>query len=107
MSRPELVAEELRCAIRHVVDDYNAFVVRGPVPGTHDDAKAFAAHHAAAKSALAHLEHLMKLARAACAGGEEQSMARAAALLRQARGALAETSLEAEEEGDIDDGTAG
>lgn len=107
MSRPELVAEELQRAIRHVVDDYNAFVVRGPVPGTHDDAKAFAAHHAAAKAALTHLEHLMKLARAACASGEEQGMAHAVALLRQARGALADASLEAEEESDTDDGAAG
>jgi len=107
MSRREVMAtEDLQPAIRRVVEDYNAFVARGPAPGTHDDAKAFAAHHAAAKSALAHLEHLLKLARAAGAGEEETGLAQAAALLRQARGALAAESL-SEEECETDDGASG
>jgi len=107
MSRREIMAaEDLQPAIRRVVEDYNAFVARGPAPGMHDDAKAFAAHHAAAKSALAHLEHLLKLARAAGAGEEETGFAQAAALLRQARGALAAEPL-SEEECDADDGPSG
>ncbi|MDJ0386728.1 hypothetical protein QMO56_01265 [Roseomonas sp. E05] len=107
MSRVDVVAmEDLQPAIRHVIEDYNAFVARGPAPGAHDDAKAFAAHHAAAKAALAHLEHLLKLARAAGAGEDETGLARAAALLRQARGALAAESP-TEEECEADDGPSG
>ncbi|MXP63705.1 hypothetical protein E0493_10135 [Roseomonas sp. M0104] len=107
MSRRDVVAiEDLQPAIRRVVEDYNTFVAHGPAPGTHDDAKAFAAHHAAAKAALAHLEHLLKLARATGAGEEESGLAQAAALLRQARGALAEEPP-TEEECDADDGPSG
>ena len=106
MTRREIVTpEELRGAIRRVVDDYEAFVARGPSPGTHDDAKAFAAHHSAAKSALTNLEYLLKLARSAGAG-EEQGVAEAGALLRQARSALVETA-EAEEACEDDDGPSG
>ena len=68
-----LTPEELRRAVRKVVADYEAFVARGPAPGAQEDPKAFTAHHAAARSALAHLEHLMKLAPGAegeAAGGE-------------------------------------
>lgn len=57
-----LTREELQDALRKVVADYKAFVERGPAPGAREDPKAFTAHHAAARSALAHVEHLMKLA---------------------------------------------
>lgn len=107
MSRREVMApEDLQPAIRRVIEDYSAFVARGPAPGTHDDAKAFAAHHVAAKSALAHLEHLLKLARTAGAGDEESGVAQAVALLRQARGALAAEPSN-EEESEADDGPSG
>jgi hypothetical protein len=102
---PPALVTELESAAMRLVEDYGAFIARGPAPGTHDDAKAFAAHHAAAKSALAHLEHLLKLARAAGAGEDVAGVVQASALLQQARGAM---SAEAEEEGsDADDGTSG
>ncbi|MCQ4159774.1 hypothetical protein NON00_07515 [Roseomonas sp. GC11] len=107
MSRRDLLApEDLQPAIRRVIADYTAFVGRAPEPGAHDDAKAFAAHHAAAKSALAHLEHLLKLARAQGAGGEEQGAAEASALLQQARGALSRAPEEDEEDSEPDDGAS-
>jgi len=76
-----LTPDELRRALRKVVADYEAFVERGPSPGAHEDPKAFTAHHAAARSALAHLEHLMKLAPGASAAepGAEASTLIAAA----------------------------
>jgi hypothetical protein len=99
------LAGELEAAAMRVVEDYGAFIARGPAPGTHDDAKAFAAHHAAAKSALGHLEHILKLARAAGAGEDEAGMLRASALLKQARGALPPATEDEEE--DADDGGSG
>lgn len=99
---PPALAAELETAAMRVAEDYGAFIARGPAPGTHDDAKAFAAHHAAAKSALAHLEQVLKIARAAGAGEEMAGVAQANALLLQARGALSEV-----EEDDGDDGSAG
>ncbi|MCR0984775.1 hypothetical protein [Roseomonas populi] len=77
-----LTPEELRRAVRKVVADYEAFVSRGPAPGTHEDPKAFTAHHAAARSALAHLEHLMKLDRGQV---ETDAVAEAGALIAEAR----------------------
>jgi hypothetical protein len=99
---PPVLAAELETAAMRVAEDYGAFIARGPAPGTHDDAKAFAAHHAAAKSALAHLEQVLKIARAAGAGEDMAGVAQANALLLQARGALSEG-----EEDDGDDGTSG
>jgi hypothetical protein len=77
-----LTPEELQRAVRAVAADYEAFVSRGPAPGTHEDPKAFTAHHAAARSALAHLEHLMKLDR-----GQPQTdaVAEAGKLIAEAR----------------------
>ncbi|WP_419899745.1 hypothetical protein [Roseomonas sp. USHLN139] len=105
--------EGLEAAVQRVVEDYGAFVARGPAPGAHDDARAFAAHHAAAKAALAHLEHLLKLAGPAAAG-EADGVARAEALLRQARGALAAPPPDSdgdsdgdEEDNGSDDGASG
>ncbi len=96
---PPALAVELETAAMRVAEDYGAFIARGPAPGTHDDAKAFAAHHAAAKSALAHLEHVLKLTRAAGASEAGDGVAHAYALLDQARGALA---TETEEDDDDD-----
>jgi hypothetical protein len=103
LRRPPPGLEGLEAAVRRVVEDYDAFIARGPAPGAHDDARAFAAHHAAAKAALAHLEHLLKLA--GPAAGEEEGMARAEALLRAARGAMA--AEDEEEDGGPDDGASG
>lgn len=105
---PEAAREELAAAMLKVAEDYRSFVAQGPAPGTHDDAKAFAAHHAAAKSALAHLEHLLKLARAQGPVEEEQGMAQADALLREARGALRRAAEQEGEDSDSDaDGDSG
>lgn len=90
-----LPPEELRAAIRRVVADYGAFVAREPIPGAHEDPKGFAAHHAAAKSALAHLEQLLKLARASLAAAPAGDDVQA--LLTQARAEIAA-------EGEDDDG---
>ncbi|EHM03336.1 hypothetical protein HMPREF9946_00298 [Acetobacteraceae bacterium AT-5844] len=96
---PSALVAELEAAAMRVAEDYGAFIARGPAPGTHDDAKAFAAHHAAAKSALAHLEHVLKLTRAAGIGEEVAGVAHANALLAQARGALAGEAEEEEDDG--------
>ncbi|UFN47965.1 hypothetical protein LPC08_18390 [Roseomonas sp. OT10] len=94
--------EDLRTAIRRVLADYEAFVSRTPIEGVHEDPKAFAAHHAAAKTALAHLEHLLKLARSAAAG-QAASGDCPDALLTQARAAIAADCTE-EDEPDDDTG---
>lgn len=105
MSGAPSLGADLERVVKQVVDDYAAFVERGPGPGMHDDAKAFAAHHAACKSALAHLEHLLKLLRAAKAPAESDETQAAAALLTEARGALSAT--QDEEEIDEDEGVSG
>ncbi|WP_458093837.1 hypothetical protein [Roseomonas sp. WA12] len=98
-----LTPEELHRAVRKVVADYEAFVSRGPAPGTHEDPKAFTAHHAAARSALAHLEHLMKLNRGQV---QTDAVAEAGALITEARRSIqiAELEdLEGEERAEDDD----
>ena len=93
-----LTPEEYARAIAKVKADYEAFLQR-PAPGAHEDAKAFTAHHAAARSALAHLEHLMKLHpdQKGTALGDETS-----ALMEQVRQSMQATPQE--EEGEEDDG---
>lgn len=79
---------DLRSAMELVAEDYLRFLRGGPDPATGDDTKAFAAHHAACRAALAHLEHLLKLARAA--GGTGPEIEEAASLLVEAREAIAQ-----------------
>ncbi|WP_338664030.1 hypothetical protein VQH23_02460 [Pararoseomonas sp. SCSIO 73927] len=98
-----LTPEELRRAIRKVVADYEAFVARGPAPGTHEDPKAFTAHHAAARSALAHLEHLMKLDKGQV---ETDAVAEAGALIAEARRSIQLAEQEEGEETPEDDDAA-
>lgn len=98
-----LTPEELRRAIRKVVADYEAFVSRGPAPGAHEDPKAFTAHHAAARSALAHLEHLLKLNRGQV---ETDAVAEAGALIAEARRSIQiaeQEDQEGEENAEDDD----
>lgn len=103
----------LEGAVLRVAEDYSTFIARGPAPGSHDDTKAFATHHAAGKAALAHLEQLLKLARAASAGGEagsatEAGLQRATALLLQARAAMPPTPEDEEDhDADAEDGGCG
>lgn len=77
-----LTPEELQEAVRLVVADYRGFLTRLPAPGTQDDPKAFTAHHAAARSALAHLEHLLKLTRSSA---DADTAVEATALIAEAR----------------------
>jgi hypothetical protein len=79
---------DLRRAMEIVAEDYLRFLRHGPDPATGDDTKAFAAHHAACRAALAHLEHLLKLARAA--GGTGPEIEEAASILLEAREAIAQ-----------------
>lgn len=78
---------DLRAAMDVVAEAYFRFLHDGPEPGTGDDTKAFAAHHAACRAALAHLEHLLKLARAM--GGDDTGIEEATTFLNEAREALA------------------
>lgn len=90
---------DLRAAMEVVAEEYLRFLRGGPDPGTGDDTKAFAAHHAACRAALAHLEHLLKLARAM--GDPDSGVEEATTFLIEAREALAafeEEDLDGEEE---------
>ena len=78
-------------AMGTVAADYVAFLATGPGPGAHEDAKAFAGHHAAARTALAHLEHLIKLVRAASPGADVPDTA---SLVEAARAGIAATEDE-------------
>jgi pyrroloquinoline quinone (PQQ) biosynthesis protein C len=90
------ISAQLETAATRVIESYRTFMNDEPDAG---DARAFAAHHAACKAALAHLDLLMRLARAvgiepdAAEGSEEN-----ARLLAEARAALAGD----EDEGDDD-----
>ena len=59
--RPRRMAE-FPAAARLILEDYHAFLAGGSQPPDEAASKAFAAHHAAARAALAHLEQLLKLA---------------------------------------------
>lgn len=90
------IGAQLETAATRVIESYRTFMNDEPDAG---DARAFAAHHAACKAALAHLDLLMRLARLAGVeaeatdGSEEQ-----ARLLAEARAALA-----GDEDSDDDD----
>jgi hypothetical protein len=94
-----LRAPDLRSAMELVAEDYLRFLRGGPDPATGDDTKAFAAHHAACRAALAHLEHLLKIARAAGDTGPE--VEEAATILVEAREAIAQFQEE-DEDGEED-----
>ncbi|MFT8246322.1 hypothetical protein [Roseomonas sp. BN140053] len=89
MKLPDTSLAELQQAAQRVVQDYDAFLSAGPGPGGHEDAKAFAAFHAAARAALAHLEHLVKLARS-ITPGDAAGAGESAQLLAQVRAEIAE-----------------
>jgi hypothetical protein len=84
--RPKGFGIRLTETVAEVAADYLGFLraARGAEP---EDAKAFAARHAAAKAALAHLEQLIKLAASCDAeaaerlGGSEASLAECRALM--------------------------
>ncbi len=82
-----LPAPDLRGAVNLVMEDYLRFLHAGPEPGTGDDAKAFAGHHAACRAALAHVEALVKLGRVM--GAQGPAAEDAATILVEARQAIA------------------
>jgi hypothetical protein len=85
---PVVRGPDLRSAMDVVAESYLGFVRCGPEPGTGDDAKAFAAHHAACKAAIAHLDALMKLARSM--GAEPAEAEDPRVMLVEAREAIAQ-----------------
>ncbi len=80
----QTLAGSLPGHIQAAVAGYEDFT-SGPPPG---DAKGFAAWHAAAKAALAHVDLLVKLARWAAGGADTSEDDGVDGLLRQARAAL-------------------
>ncbi len=87
MKLPPSSRVELERAARRVVEDYEAFLAAGPAPGSHGDAKSFAAHHVAGRAALVHLEYLLKLGRASAPDAPVDEDA--ATLLSRARAEIA------------------
>jgi len=59
--RKPKIDTDVPAAVKLILDDYQAFLAGGP-HAQDEGAKAFAARHAAARAALAHLEQLLKLA---------------------------------------------
>jgi len=86
--------------VAEVTADYLAFL-RAPRNAEPEDAKAFAARHAAAKTALSHIEQIMKLA--ATEPGE--AAAETDTLLHEARCQMDQDP--ASREGTDEDGEAG
>jgi hypothetical protein len=81
--RPPGVPVKLADAVAEVTADYLGFL-RASRTQEPEDAKAFAARHAAAKAALAHIEQILKLA----SGSEEEAadlVTETQSLLTQAR----------------------
>lgn len=55
-----LTREQFDAALVVVMRDYNAFIAKGSPP-PHDDPKVFATWHTSARTALGHLEQLIKM----------------------------------------------
>lgn len=81
------ISAQLETAATRVIESYQTFMTDEPEAG---DARAFAAHHAACKAALAHLDLLLKLARLAGVEAEAGTDDEQAALLARARAELCE-----------------
>ena len=60
-SKSPIEPTDLAGAFRRVMADYEDFVTAHHAADDRADPKAFAARHTAARTALGHLEHLMKL----------------------------------------------
>jgi hypothetical protein len=60
--RKPKIDTDIPAAVKLILDDYQAFLAGGPHAQEDGATKAFAARHAAARAALAHLEQLLKLA---------------------------------------------
>jgi hypothetical protein len=79
--------------VAEVTADYLAFLRNGR-PDEPEDAKAFAARHAAAKAALSHIEQIIKLA----AGPPEETATETDTLLHEARREMGRDDRTAERE---------
>jgi hypothetical protein len=97
---PVVRGPDLRAAMDVVTESYLGFLRCGPEPGTGDDAKAFVAHHAACRAALAHLEQLLKIAKAM--GTPPAETEEAAILVVEARTAIAQYEEEEQEQEEED-----
>lgn len=91
----QALAATLPQRLAAVMEGYDCFTAQPPP----EDAKGFAAHHAAAKAALAHLDLLVKLVR--WCNGEAKPADGTAALLAQARQALRDETDDDDEEEEI------
>jgi hypothetical protein len=83
------IGEQLEQAMRAVLDDYRDFAARAVEAGSEAESKAFTARHAACRAALAHLEHLLRLARATSGGAKGEGLDEAEATLASVRGEIA------------------
>jgi len=92
--RPKALLDttDFAAAARRVLAGYETFIAHSGTAAEDGDAKAFTAHHAAARSALAHLEQLLKLA---AESGSEAQLRDVSTTLQEARQQIA--GLEAEE----------
>ncbi len=92
------ISAQLETAASRVIESYQSFMNDEPEAG---DARAFAAHHAACKAALAHLDLLLKLARLAGVETDAGTDEEQASLLAKARAELGD------DEGNDDDDRVG
>jgi len=81
------IGEQLGDAARAVLEDYRDFAERAA--SSEAEAKAFTARHAACRAALAHLEHLLRIARATSGGAKGEGLDEAEATLVAIRGEIA------------------
>jgi hypothetical protein len=81
------IGEQLGEAARAVLEDYRDFAARAA--SSEAEAKASLAHHAACRAALAHLEHLLRIARATSGGANGEGLDEAEATLVAIRGEIA------------------
>ncbi|RAI58756.1 hypothetical protein [Roseicella frigidaeris] len=101
MRRRLPVEIDIAAAARLVLDSYVDFLGRPMPEAERGDSKAFAARHAAARSALAHLDHLEKLAEGDGDTAQQQALG---SILAEARRQLATIPDEAMEEADGETG---
>jgi hypothetical protein len=85
---PAGIVPHLDAAAEAVARDYRAFIEAAPTRAHHEDAKSFAAFHAACRAALVHLGELLKLLKAT-KPADAAEVEEVAALIARARSVLA------------------
>jgi hypothetical protein len=86
---PRALLAEMEHCVLDIARDYRAFVAQAAGQAHHEDAKQFALHHNSARTALAHLEHLLKVQAAASGRECGAELIEAQTLLIEARQAIA------------------